>query len=1800
MIDTIENLFNKNYDIIEKFEIIDIIFMKFLNSCYNNEWSKKGGGLVMILILIKRFSKKIVSKYLKEIIRVVFLVSNNYSSVVKIKYENECQQIVKQLIELFLKFDSSDITDNDSAGEIGEAQVKKQQQQYISLEEDKKMFFNLLLFFQEEILKNYNSSSDYTRKICEYSYKQIIENSVFFNNPELFLFFDKFKNNRELLFNKLNSEFPNNYFQLKKDALEAKEANSMATAPERPEPMKIDSELPKESLYMSKILEFMQKLTIKLELNSSNFGSLISNSYALNHLIKAKPDIFIDIITSSAENFELCLKFLKNIFNILICDMSLYLDITKKIHDIQFNSKFKYFFLEKFYSTQQMQFSLNIVTNLNQQDENIEMKEIGNNISEEALEDMIKYIFNQAHNFIFEQHYQNNTNYSPIDPFVAEVFPILSQKMKMMCLFIKTLKILLSNRNLLETLKQINLSNNLSNNNSFFNTGLTNPSAFIESKIKFDAVERFFDIKNKCTNLLLRFIIYREEKKLLKSSKKFIRKLLKIEANPKNLLPEEELKKCIKPLLEQVAISRLSSFKIVDSLAILIKLLSSNFNDTLARRLYEHINRNDQAFLNNQAMGSNPNLNTQNDILNYDNSFNHAIISLLSHMKPMQIKDLFDNIVSLILKLEADINIKGRNYSIFNSKFKNKIIKLFSNFTDNVWELLKKEKFLDINNYYFFKRLIREDMSYIIRDNLAKNYKDFFNTFDENNITLEYLQKVRIFKLIAKQSPAILKENINIVNQVTKHLEKFSDFSKRHNPDKLRYLDEILKNFSRILMFYCTNFKKHNYPIFCLIVYKKRTYINRVKEKIKFFCIKNINEKMNERRADKIIHIFIKNFHKFKNMNCLDEIIKFIINPLIIKFYSKKKSITYLNSNYPELIKLVSEDDNIYITQAPGQQPVVLRYADDSSKMEIIKLFILLIINFYLPRKDDLTRMEMIEINNFLKNKINNYTYGSSIYNYFLQSVFNHFNANKENIINENLENINALFFKHNNADQLNLINLCSDIFISSCLNRPEEIIPFLKRNLTEKNINITQSFLIFSIILRYPDYFQPYKSVISSCIISFNIKILSAQTINAPTYQKKMSIQLLGLVIKWLFTDTKEIPSENRMKENCLLLLTKYYKTSLLHQNSDGEYIDLARRHLLYIKELIKNNDFSIKKFIVDSENESSNQSLKIFLNAYLFSLKIAILYCKKDSILQNIDHFFYLIKQIYLDPKTNVKATNDATLIIRTVLSEKLLNQLNTHKEAYDAETRLTADYNIIKNVKESFEAHWKVFDKKKSKLIIDLDFEQIIYQDLKTTEILKKVFTQYRTKYTNSYAYEQLFEVFPHFDFRYYIILYFYLLDENITLDKLPSNKPLVEEVLKLNENLKRGYFENWFIFTMIFVQFLKEDENSRNILWETSRSDYYSSNFYFLYNFLSVENLEKLKEDKQPKHLNFEKKFPIFDILTETILTGFYMALSNKALMNSYKSQILKLCILLFDVYQQIVEDKKANSAGYVGNAQITGQQCYLLFLIEYMVNMTINCSFLNHHEKNSFILEFMKIHDYTNKKSPTGSSQKLSVTNINRIIAYIDNYKFEYDKNIKEILKILMFCSKSNEYKIRKKIFKIFEKFNGTCIFNKLKWIFQIENSKNIEVDNSSWFPYSVDLILYHFEINDKIIRKSYCSKLRNLNREKKTQQSLTQTCDVDVEGKISLEPPTAVDYQIKADVIMKIEENKNEEEVKKDKEKQLLENSDFSWIEPFNKELDDLKIKNLIIPIREIVLGDISISQKVKNLLLNFILFFYY
>jgi len=324
--------------------------LKFLNLCYNNEWSKKGGGLIVLSILIKRFSKDITYKYFKEILKSIFFVCQNYPSVVKIQYEGDCADIIASLVKLF--------------------------SENLQTEKDYKQLYDVLKTFHSEIMTNLYSKSKFTRKVTKKAFALIT--SIPKIKPEIYFKFDYIK--EEQFFKLWEKDFS------------------------------IDSLLKtihfnEKSLIYITYKELFSILENKMELNSTNFSQMIAAADALAFLVRNSSDSFIDYSVSSKNNFEKFIKILKNIFDIILADMFLYLEINNKLHQIQFNSKFKYFFLEKYYTTKVLHFDL-IITINNQS------YLIDNIIPNDLINEVSKHIFYNAHTYIFDHYAHTNTTYS--------------------------------------------------------------------------------------------------------------------------------------------------------------------------------------------------------------------------------------------------------------------------------------------------------------------------------------------------------------------------------------------------------------------------------------------------------------------------------------------------------------------------------------------------------------------------------------------------------------------------------------------------------------------------------------------------------------------------------------------------------------------------------------------------------------------------------------------------------------------------------------------------------------------------------------------------------------------------------------------------------------------------------------------------------------------------------------------------------------------------------------------------------------------------------------------------------------------------------------------------------------------------------------------------------------------------------------------------------------------------------------------------------------------------------------------
>ena len=105
VIDSINKFFDYDNNIIKNLEIVDIIYMKFLNCCYISESPKIDLGLMLIKVLLQKFDKCINFKYLKYFFRCISSVTSNYSNIVNIQFKKGCNnlvEVVDYLINIFI------------------------------------------------------------------------------------------------------------------------------------------------------------------------------------------------------------------------------------------------------------------------------------------------------------------------------------------------------------------------------------------------------------------------------------------------------------------------------------------------------------------------------------------------------------------------------------------------------------------------------------------------------------------------------------------------------------------------------------------------------------------------------------------------------------------------------------------------------------------------------------------------------------------------------------------------------------------------------------------------------------------------------------------------------------------------------------------------------------------------------------------------------------------------------------------------------------------------------------------------------------------------------------------------------------------------------------------------------------------------------------------------------------------------------------------------------------------------------------------------------------------------------------------------------------------------------------------------------------------------------------------------------------------------------------------------------------------------------------------------------------------
>ena len=438
IIDSLNKFFDYDYAIIKNLEIVDIIYLKFLNCCYINDSPKIDLGLMLIKVLLQKFDKSINFKYLKYFFKCISSVTSNYSNIVNIQFKKGCNNLVEVidcLINMFLINDPNyDLLTEQNFDNDNNVMVIEENAEIINKAKNNFiMLFDFVKYCFDEIVDKLDSNNNYTRNTGIYFYEKIIGKIPRIANlipylmqlditslsiKEFFVYFKKAKKFFDFrpIFNNINN---NNIIETNIEIKLGRNINEF-----------ILPNFEKKKIFL-KLENIFNILTKKLELRESSFSYLITCSDALNNLFNICPCLIEEYIFSSnsvsgQNGVELYLEVIKSLyFNILLfyfnyCQISVYF---KNFSEL-FKSKLVYLFMEQLLVEKNLEFNYEI---LDESNNKIILKT-------EVPEKYIKYIEKYVNQNSISRNEVNNK-----DNIVAEIFENLGLMINMTKNYIKLL-----------------------------------------------------------------------------------------------------------------------------------------------------------------------------------------------------------------------------------------------------------------------------------------------------------------------------------------------------------------------------------------------------------------------------------------------------------------------------------------------------------------------------------------------------------------------------------------------------------------------------------------------------------------------------------------------------------------------------------------------------------------------------------------------------------------------------------------------------------------------------------------------------------------------------------------------------------------------------------------------------------------------------------------------------------------------------------------------------------------------------------------------------------------------------------------------------------------------------------------------------------------------------------------------------------------------------------------------------------------------------------------------------------------
>jgi hypothetical protein len=247
------------------------------------------------------------------------------------------------------------------------------------------------------------------------------------------------------------------------------------------------------------------------------------------------------------------------------------------------------------------------------------------------------------------------------------------------------------------------------------------------------------ELRYSITFKFLRAMSHHSDQHMIYIVKSGIESLLKREENSRHILPQDQLKTCLRPILMDLAkANNLPTLQLIQNFSRLLEVISDCFNVNLGNRLIAHLNK-----IEPQTKDLLPLI---------------PAIANLFYLMPKCTEEILSSVIQGFIKAEENLQ-RNQLQGFLNSYFTIPLIRYLSRFPEKTMKHFFEEK----KNIKCFINLIHHPMGYPLRDIAAKQFYTHLRPMLESLDPKEVFDIVRIINSLVKYMPRWISTKPDII-----------------------------------------------------------------------------------------------------------------------------------------------------------------------------------------------------------------------------------------------------------------------------------------------------------------------------------------------------------------------------------------------------------------------------------------------------------------------------------------------------------------------------------------------------------------------------------------------------------------------------------------------------------------------------------------------------------------------------------------------------------------------------------------------------------------------------------------------------------------------------------------------------------------------------------------------------------------------------------------------------------------------------------------------------------------------------